>query len=115
MNIGERIKRRRLELDMSQSELARKVGYKNRSSINKIELGERDVPRAQIIAIAEALRTTPSYLAGWETDSTLSEMTAIQENLMERIMELSPENQQALIGIVETLLTAQTRKDENDD
>ena len=37
MDIGERIKLRREELNLSQDELAKKVGYKSRSSINKIE------------------------------------------------------------------------------
>ena len=37
MDIGERIKRRREELDMSQAELARKVGYSSRSTITRIE------------------------------------------------------------------------------
>ena len=41
MNVGERIKRRRIELDMTQEELAKKVGYKSRSSILLIE--ERDL------------------------------------------------------------------------
>lgn len=115
MNIGDRIRKRRVELNMSQSELARKVGYKTRSSINKIELGERDVPRAQIIAIAEALRTTPSYLAGWETDGEFAELTAIQEDIVEKVFELTPENQQTLLGIIDTLLQAQTRKESKDD
>ena len=38
MTIGQRIKVRREELNMSQEELAKRIGYKSRSSINKIEL-----------------------------------------------------------------------------
>lgn len=38
MTIGERIKKRRLELGMTQDELAKKLGYKSRSSVNKLEL-----------------------------------------------------------------------------
>lgn len=37
MTIGQRIKVRREELNMSQEELAKRIGYKSRSSINKIE------------------------------------------------------------------------------
>ena len=40
----ERIRRRREELGLSQDELAKKLGYKSRSSINKIEKGENDIP-----------------------------------------------------------------------
>lgn len=66
MEIGQIIKKRREELGMSQEELAQKVGYKSRSSINKIEVDGRGLPQSKIAAIAKALNTTPAYLMGWE-------------------------------------------------
>jgi DNA-binding XRE family transcriptional regulator len=39
MELYERIKKRREELDLSQDELAQKLGYKSRSTIAKIEKG----------------------------------------------------------------------------
>lgn len=68
MEIGDRIKKRREELDMSQEQLAKKVGYKSRSSINKIELDGRGLPQNKIVALAKALETTPAYLMGWIDD-----------------------------------------------
>lgn len=65
MTVGERIKQRRLELNLSQDELAKKVGYKSRSSINKIELA-RDLPLRKVELMARALDTTPGYLMGWD-------------------------------------------------
>ena len=47
-------------------ELAKRLGYKSRSSINKIEVGSRDLTQSRIKAIADALETTPSYIMGWE-------------------------------------------------
>lgn len=67
MTVGERIKQRRLELNLSQDELAKKVGYKSRSSINKIELA-RDLPLKKVELMAKALDTTPSYLMGWSEE-----------------------------------------------
>lgn len=57
MDIGERIKKRREELGLSQSELARKVGYTSRSTINKIEKDGRGISQDKIAAIAKALHT----------------------------------------------------------
>lgn len=66
MTIGDRIKARREELGMSQEDLALKIGYKSRSSINKIEQESRKLTQSKIKAIADALMTTPSYIMGWE-------------------------------------------------
>lgn len=66
--LGQRIKEKRIEQDMSQEQLAQKVGYKSRSSINKIELGKSDISQTMIKMIATALNTTPSYIMGWESD-----------------------------------------------
>lgn len=64
MTIGERIKERRIELGYTQDELAKKCGYKSRSSINKIELS-RNLPLPKIEKMARALECTESYLMGW--------------------------------------------------
>ena len=66
--IGERIKARREELDITQDELAKKLGYKSRSSINKIESGDRDLTQSKIKSIADALQTSPAYIMGWDED-----------------------------------------------
>lgn len=66
MDIGDRIKTRREALGMSQEELAKKVGYKSRSSVNKIEIDGRGLPQNKIVLFAKALETTPAYLMGWE-------------------------------------------------
>ena len=66
MDIGERIKERREFLGLSQDELAHKVGYKSRSSIQKIETGKTDVSQTKISQIANALDTTACYLMGWK-------------------------------------------------
>lgn len=67
MTIGERIKQKREELNMSQDELAKKVGYKSRSSIQKIEVA-RNLPINKVEKMAAALDCTPGYLMGWEDD-----------------------------------------------
>ena len=71
--LGKKIKQRREELGLSQDELARMLGYKHKSSINKIELGAADVPRAKVPAFAKALGMTAIEFSGWtEERKTLS-------------------------------------------
>lgn len=58
----ERIKRLRQQKGMNQEELAIKCGFVSRSSISKIEKGQRDIRQGQILALAKALDVTPQYL-----------------------------------------------------
>ena len=74
MSIGNRIKIRREELGMTQDELAQRLGYKSRSSVNKIELNQRNLPQAQIKAIANILDTTPSYIMGWDEEENIEQI-----------------------------------------
>lgn len=55
MKFGERVKTLRIQRGLSQEELADKIGYKDRSSVAKIENGTRDVPRPVVMKLAEAL------------------------------------------------------------
>ena len=66
MNIGDRIRNKRLELGMTQKELAKKLGYKTKGSVTKIESGYQNLTQPKIVAMAKALETTPAYLMGWD-------------------------------------------------
>lgn len=62
MTIYERIKYLRENLNMSQQELAEKVGYKDKSAISKVERGDRDINQTMIKKYANALGVTPTYI-----------------------------------------------------
>lgn len=79
MTVGERVKAARLRKGLTQEELAKKLGYKSRSSVNKIEL-ERDIPRSMIVKLAEILEVTPSYIMGWDTPSEPSNISAVYDD-----------------------------------
>lgn len=68
--IGQNIKRRREELGMTQEELAIKLGYKSKSTINKVEMGINDITQKKLKKYAEALNTTDSYIIFSEYNST---------------------------------------------
>ena len=89
MTIGERIRRRRLELGMTQEELASKLGYKSKASINKIELGIQDLPQKKIVDFAQALDASSSYLMGWSDNATVYNASAEEQEVFDAYHKLS--------------------------
>ncbi len=78
----ENIKKLRIERKLSQEELAKKTGYKDRSSIAKIEAGEVDLSQSKIQAFADAFGVSPQYLMGYPEVSsrpTLPDFKTAQE------------------------------------
>lgn len=71
MTIGERIAIRRRQLGLTQEELAKKLGYKSKSTINKVELGINDLSQSKVKLYADALDVSPAYLMGWEDSNPL--------------------------------------------
>lgn len=62
MKMGEKIAYYRKLIGMSQDELAKKVGYKGKSAISKIESGERDIMQDRIVRFARVLGVDPVQL-----------------------------------------------------
>lgn len=69
LQLYKNIKHRRKELGMTQTDLAKKLGYTDKSMISKIENGSIDLPQSKIISFAEVLNISPSDLMGWEEPS----------------------------------------------
>lgn len=68
IDLYKNIKNRRIELKMTQTELAQKVGYADKGMISRVENGKVDLSQSQIIKFAEALEIDPSILMGWENE-----------------------------------------------
>lgn len=66
--MGQRIAKKRKELNLTQEELAHKVGYKSKTTINKIEKGKNDIPSKKLKFFAKALSTTEEYIGGWDSN-----------------------------------------------
>lgn len=62
MSLGENIKQARLMAKISQEELAKRLGYKSRSTIAKIESGENDLTQKKVAAFAKALNVSIDFL-----------------------------------------------------
>jgi XRE family transcriptional regulator len=97
LEIYKRIRARREELGISQEELAKRMGYKSRSSINKIEKGENDIPQSKIVAFAQALRTTPAALMGWEQSPASDDLPDLTPKDEREIMHLMDDMKEKLM------------------
>jgi repressor LexA len=73
LELYKNIKRRRQQLKMTQTDLALKMGYADKSMIAKIEKGNVDLPQSKILAFANVLETTPSELMGWDYEAEPTE------------------------------------------
>lgn len=115
MTVGERIRQKRIEMNLTQDELAKKAGYKSRSSINKIE-SSRDLPLYKIERVAKILECTPAYLMGWEETSNIDTDLVVDVmfnpkvmEYLEKLMRLSESGQQTIFDNIDFLLKKEGR------
>ena len=100
--VGDNILYMRKRLGMTQEELATRMGYKSKSTINKIEMGINDIPQSKIVKFAEVLGTTPAHLMGWTEDSEENkspeelELSEGEKMLLDLFRQV-PEDQQQLV------------------
>jgi len=64
MNIGDRIRQLREDMNLTQEEVGKRIGV-TKATINRYETGEIDIKRTIAIKLAGVLDTTPSYIMGW--------------------------------------------------
>lgn len=97
MEIGEKIKARRLELGWSQRELARRMGYKDNTTLTKIERGLVDVSQARVMQFSKVLGVSIAYLMDWEEkQSAESELSIQKKELIQKVKLMSDEELQKL-------------------
>jgi len=119
MTIYERIRQLRISAGMSQEDLARALGYSDRSMITKIESGKVDISQKKILAFAKVLDTTPAYLMGWEeeTDSDkyikLLLESKVERELLETYRSLSLHGKNLLLDRAKELKILYGKKSED--
>ena len=62
MKIGDKIKKRREEIGLTQEQLARSTGYSSKSTIAKIESNERGIKQSKVPIFAKVLGLSIQYL-----------------------------------------------------
>lgn len=71
-NMGQRIRDRRIALELTLDELGKKVGV-GASTVRKWETGYiKDMRSDKIQKVADALDVTPAYLMGWDESQSVS-------------------------------------------
>lgn len=116
MTFGQRVKKYREDIGMSQDELAQIIGYKSRSSINKIELDKNEATQTIICKLAKALKTTPGHLMGWADENNEqiamlnipSEHEKRTDEFIKLFTQLTQEQQKMIIAQIKGILAEDT-------
>ncbi len=108
MTTADRIKNRRLELGLTQLEVAKKLGFASKAAVCKIEKQGNDVTLKNVEKFANALNCSPSYLMGWE-DEDVVETSYIDDNTKKFVDLYSQLNDEQKI-LVDNMLKVLTSK-----
>lgn len=91
MALGKRIRNRRLELGMTQAELAKKTGV-SEATINRYESGDIKNPRQPILLkLIQALKVEPNYLMGWSDAPPTPTVDPQRRYLLDKVNSATPE------------------------
>lgn len=109
--IHERIKERRRSLGMTLAQLADLTGVKE-ATAQRWESGAiKTLKYDTVETLANALRCTPQYLMGWETEETLpisNNEERLNEELIGRLVQLTPEELEKVDAFVQGLLASRS-------
>lgn len=99
-DFGNRVKERRQALNMTQEELAYKMGFKAKQSISMIERGERSIDHSQLKELSIHLRCSIDYLMGWDVSD---EKEAIISNISSEVSEMNEAQLSRLLKYAELI------------
>ena len=111
----ERIKNRRLALELSYQDLSDATGI-SKSTLQRYETGFiKKVPINQMEVLAKALHVTPAYLMGWEESSpTPLSLTQQEETHIKKYRQLDADGKEEIDDIIDVKLAKLQRKAEED-
>lgn len=108
MTLGEKIRKRRIELNMTMDDLGNAIGVQ-RSAINKYEKGMiTDLKRSTIHALATALQVSPLYLLD-DDNGDEERLEALHQNpqlgmLFDRSRKMSSEDVEFMLQMADRIL-----------
>lgn len=102
--VGNRIKARRKELNLSTNDIKRETGIST-GALSDIENGKRTPSYVTFFLLAQALKCTSDWLiSGVSPDPEKRVLTVSEEKLLSIFRQLSEYNQNEVLGIMELKL-----------
>lgn len=102
--MGEKIKELRIKKGYTQEELAKKLGYTSRSTINKIEKGLIDIPQSKIIDLANLFNCSPVIILNqheYQTGYSYVNITTTESGCYDYILDQEGTNE--VINLLESI------------
>ena len=101
--MGQRIRDLRIKKGLTQDELAQKMGYTSRSTIDKIEKGLVDLPQSKLTKLTSILDTTHFYLLGWteSPEECRNEISIVSEKYGTMKYYIGDKDTKAVIELLE--------------
>lgn len=116
MNIGDRIRQKRVALGLSQAQVAEKCGWENQSRLSHYENGSRQIKIDSLKLIANALNVSPVWLQYGDEPSSISpkhpiEDTNYKSDIKEKYKKYTDQYKLAPLLDWKSILEVHRRKD----
>lgn len=70
MTVADKIRSRRIELGLTQLDVAKRLGLTTKAAVSKIENKGDKIKLSTVEKYADVLDCTPAYLMGWDNETT---------------------------------------------
>lgn len=102
LTVGERIKERRKELGLTQTELAEKMGYSGKTSVSRAENYGDELTTIKLKKFAKALKCSESYLMGWDDieDDSVPGYSSDQSEVLLLYSKLNEEQKKTVLNLL---------------
>lgn len=79
MTTADRIRNRRLELGLTQLEVAKRLGLTSKAAVSKVEGQGDNVTLKNVEKFAKALNCSKAYLMGWDKEEKINENDILEK------------------------------------
>lgn len=105
LTVADRIKMRRLELGLSQDELAKRMGYSTKSAVSRTENSGDKVGTNRIKAFAKALNCPVSYLMGFDDEIEIPDVVQGTAEIIDLYSRATSEQRLAVLNLLRSFVS----------